>query len=114
MVQGEEKATPVYIRSAEHVWVPALQLKVAKGKANVIVPKVSKQEDLLQCEAPSRKNRYEDNQLIDLNEYQYGALPMQNVDANGRLEDFKEMVDLPSMSEVRHGEVHRTDDFTFS
>lgn len=56
---------------------------------------------MLNCEEPSRKNRYHDNQLVDLKDYPNGVLPMQNVDANGRLDDYKEMVDLPSMSEVR-------------
>jgi len=99
---SEEKTTPVYIRSAEHAWVPALQLKTAQGKANVIVPKFKAGEkDMMHCEKPSRNFKYQDNQLIDLKDYPGGTLPLQNVDCNGRLDDYPEMVDLPCMSEVR-------------
>ena len=92
--------TPVYIRSAEHAWVPALQLKSHNGKATVAVPKFKNEQEMLQCGMKSRKCKYNDNQIIDLKDYPNGVLPMQNVDARGSLEDYMELKDLPFMHEV--------------
>jgi hypothetical protein len=97
------KVTPVYIRSADHSWVPALQLKTLDGKATVSVPKFSSGEkDMLQCLKASKQFPYQaNNQSVDLKEYPNSLLPVQNVDSNGNLEDYKDMVDLPFMHEVR-------------
>jgi hypothetical protein len=97
--EGKTKITPVYFKSANHIWVPALQLKSASGKAVVSVPKFKDEKDMLQCEP---KGKYHDNQTVDLKEYPNNVLPMQNVDASGNLEEYKDMVDLPFMHEVRH------------
>jgi hypothetical protein len=97
----KQKVTPVYLRSAQNVWVPALQLKTHNGKATVAVPKVKSEQDMLHCAKASKTFRYHDNETIDLKEYPNGALPLQNVDCNGNLEDHMDMVDLPFMHEVR-------------
>ena len=105
MVQEEKlKIVPVYLRSGDHTWIPALQLKTHDGKAVVSVPKfVSGEKDMLQCHKQSKQFPYQaNNQLIDLKEYPNSLLPMQNVDSNGNLEDYGDMVDLPFMHEVRH------------
>jgi len=94
------KATPVYVRSDENCWVPALQLKTYNGKATVSIPVFKTEQDMLCCGKASRKQRYHDNQVIELSDYPDGALPMQNVDKNGSLQDYKDMVDLPFMHEV--------------
>jgi hypothetical protein len=97
----KQKVTPVYLRSAQNVWVPALQLKTHNGKATVAVPKVKSEQDMLHCAKASKNFRYHDNETIDLREYPNGVLPLQNVDCNGNLEDYMDMVDLPFMHEVR-------------
>ena len=56
---------------------------------------------MLNCAKASKTFKYHDNQIIDLSTYPTGHLPMQNVDQNGNLEDYKDMVDLPFMHEVR-------------
>ena len=43
--EGKTKITPVYFKSANHIWVPALQLKSASGKAVVSVPKFKDEKD---------------------------------------------------------------------
>jgi hypothetical protein len=104
MVKEEKsKVTPVYLRSADHTWVPALQLKTHDGKAVVSVPKfLNGEKDMLQCLKASKQFPYQaNNQSIDLKDYPNSVLPVQNVDANGNLEDYKDMVDLPFMHEVR-------------
>jgi hypothetical protein len=104
MVQEEKpKIVPVYLRSADHSWIPALQLKTNDGKAVVSVPKFVKGEnDMMSCLTASKQFPYQaNNQVIDLKDYPNSVLPMQNVDSNGNLEEYKDMVDLPFMHEVR-------------
>jgi hypothetical protein len=100
MVQetNENEIIPVYVRDADHTWVPALQVKTYNGKATVQVPKFRDQQSILSC---SSKLKYHGNQVIDLSEYSNKVLPMQNVDGNNELEEYKDMVDLPFMHEVR-------------
>jgi hypothetical protein len=38
---------------------------------------------------------------VDLSDYNKGVLPMQNVDENGNLRKFADMVELPFLHEVR-------------
>jgi hypothetical protein len=95
---------PVYLKSAEHGWIPALQLKTFQGdKATVAVLRIVQESDLLDCcsHDPSSKKFRFDNQIIHLSDYKDGVLPLQNVDHRGTLEDYKDMVDLPFMHEVR-------------
>ena len=95
----EPKVTPVYIQSKDSVWVPALQLKSHNGRATVSVPKFKNERDMLNCAKASRTLKYE-TQVVDLKDYENGVLPMQNVDSNGNVEDYKDMVDLPFMNEA--------------
>jgi hypothetical protein len=99
------KGVPVYLKSAEHGWIPALQLKTYHGKAKVAVPRIVQENDLLHCSDSSQKLRF-DNHEIDLADYKDGMLPMQNVDHHGNVEDYKDMVDLPFMHEVRGQRQH--------
>lgn len=103
MVKEEApKITPVYLKSVDNTWIPALQLKVHNDKATVSVPKFkSGEKDMINCAKESKAFPYNDNQIIDLKDYPNGLLPMQNVDSNGNLEEYKDMVDLPFMHEVR-------------
>jgi len=52
---------------------------------------------MLQC---GDKHKYTKEETIDLTNYPSKVLPMQNVDASGNLEDYKDMVQLPYMHEV--------------
>jgi len=100
MSLNEEAVTPVYLRSADSTWVPALQLKSHDGKATVTVPKFKDEQAMLQCGKKSRNYKYHNNQVVDLEDYTNNVLPMQNVDANGNLEDYMELKDLPFMHEA--------------
>jgi hypothetical protein len=93
-------ATHVYIRSDDHGWIPALQLKTFDGRATVSVPKVKDEKDILYCAKPSKKFKYHDNQVIELKDYPGNVLPMQNVDSNGMIQDYQDMADLPFLNEV--------------
>ena len=106
MKQEMEKVTPVYLRSADHAWIPALQLKVhpCGTKATVAVPQYKNENEMLNCET-----RYQKNQVISLSEYPNNVLPMQNVDSNGTIDDHMDMVDLPFMHEVSYSDAIMTE-----
>jgi hypothetical protein len=93
--------THVYLRSNEHEWIPALQLKSADGKATVAVPRFNNERDMLNCAKASKHFKYHDNQTVNLNEYVNNVLPMANVDSSGNPDEYKDMVNLPFMHEVR-------------
>jgi hypothetical protein len=102
MSQGVEEVTPVYLRSADHAWIPALQLKVhsCRTKATVAVPVYNNENEMLNCETSSESYKFRKNQVIALTDYTNNVLPMQNVDCSGNLGDHMDMVDLPFMHEV--------------
>jgi len=106
MVKKEESPiNHVYIQSDDGSgWIPALQLRLLdEGNiASVAVPVFKKgEQDMLQCGKYDKQRFERDNRKIKLSEYPNGVLPMANVDANGRLEDYKDMVELPFLHEVR-------------
>lgn len=103
---AQDKVTQVYLRSSEHCWIPALQLKTTNGKARIALPKFKTEQELMSCSRQGKKF-YHDSQLIDLADYTNGVLPMQNVDANGSIEDYKDMVELPFMHEVSSTSLYR-------
>lgn len=101
MVEMEKpNATPVFVRSEDHGWLPAMQLKTFDGKATVSVPKIKDEKDILYCAKPSKKFKYHENKVIALKDYPDNVLPMQNVNSNGLIEDYKDMADLPFLHEV--------------
>lgn len=98
----KDEITPVYVRSAEHTWIPVLQLKVhpCGKKATIAVPKFRNEEGMLHCANASRTFGYQENQIVSLTDYPNYVLPMQNIDCHGCLHDYMDMVDLPFMHEV--------------
>jgi len=97
----QDKITPVYLRSADHSWIPALQVHSANGKATVAVRRKIKSEQELMGAAKTIKETTHEQKVVDLSSYPNGVLPMQNVNMNGHIEDYKDMVELPFMHEVR-------------
>ena len=95
MKQGK----PVYVRDEESAWAPALQVHSNGNKAIVVRPIYKTEQQMLQC---GDKQKYSKKETMDLSGYPNNVLPMQNVDASGNLEDYKDMVQLPYMHEVCH------------
>lgn len=90
-------------------WIPAIQLASDSNQATVSIPllsSINEQYDLIGCGTTTNSKskkivKFASNHYtIPLNEYDNHVLPMQNVDANGNLEDYKDMVELPFMNEV--------------
>jgi hypothetical protein len=99
---NEVNKTHVYLRDPSAVWLPAIQLLTSDNgtKATVSVPEFKNEQDTLGCGSASTKFQ-RDNKVIELKEYDNKVLPMQNVDSNGHLEEYKDMVGLPFLHEVR-------------
>eukprot|EP00977_Amphora_coffeiformis_P004681 scaffold1001_cov169-Amphora_coffeaeformis.AAC.28 len=93
----KKQGKPVYVRDEQSAWAPALQIHSNGSKAVVVRPIFKTEQQMLQC---GDKQKYTKEETIDLTTYPNKVLPMQNVDASGNLEDYKDMVQLPYMHEA--------------
>jgi hypothetical protein len=100
--QNEVKKVHVYLRDPTSVWLPAIQLLTSDNgtKATVTVPEFKNEQDTMGSGGANVKLQ-RDNQVVDLTKYDNNVLPMQNVDSHGHLEEYKDMVGLPFLHEVR-------------
>jgi len=89
----------VYILSKEFAWHPATLTKTEGKKAHVKVPIYADEKSI--CSDGGRGAKKSEDQVIDLKHYTANVLPLQNVDANGDLIMFPDMVELPYLHEVR-------------
>ena len=97
--KGEKKASNVFIMDKNYAWRPAI-LETQKGdKAVVTVPEY-KNEQSMQCDG-GRNAKKGESVTVDLKHYPHGVLPLQNVDGNGNIQEFPDMVKLPYLHEVR-------------
>jgi len=95
----EEPQSYVFVMDPTYGWRPAVQEGPAKGdKAVVSIPEY-KTEASMQCDGGRAAKKGEQKE-IDLKKYAHGVLPLQNVDANGNLIEFADMVKLPYLHEV--------------
>lgn len=77
----------VYIQDKQHGWLPAHVLKQEGDLVNVRVFDVDESSSL-------------GERQVSLEDYPTQELPLQNVDAAGKLLEMQDMVDLPSLHEV--------------
>jgi hypothetical protein len=96
-------ANHVYILDKAHSWIPAQVVeRTADHKAIVSIPQYHTQQSIV-CDG-GRTARRLSRQTIDLTSYPNTALPLQNVDGEGRLQPIEDMVDLPFLHEVSSSE----------
>ena len=90
----------VYVRSKDHHWVPARVVGEADDIDHVIVtvPQYPGEQQILSDGGKGSKTFQ--RTVINLNDYTNKVLPLQNVDETGRLNEEKDMVDLPFLHEV--------------
>jgi myosin heavy subunit len=114
MTSSAEKETHVYITDKNSCWIPAIQTEVTPdGKFAVVkVPQYNEEQEILNTMGVTATNGYNrissqkqavkfsDPIRIDLTQYPNKVLPMQNVDSNGKLENYRDMVQLPFLHEV--------------
>ena len=95
----EKQSSYVFIMDPEYGWRPAIQEQIDGDKAIVSVPEYPN-EEVMQCDG-GRAAKKGQQLTIDLKKYPFGVLPLQNVDSNGDLIEFPDMVRLPYLHEVR-------------
>ena len=94
----ERKTQYVFIRDPENVFLPAIKLGNDAKNAQVKVP-LYKDEQSIVCDGGKTAKGWEEDE-VPLDDYHKGVLPMQNVNANGELRAFPDMVNLPFLHEV--------------
>jgi hypothetical protein len=88
----------VYIRSEEYAWIPGRVLETNATTALVSLPQY-RDEQQIASDGGRSAQRYE-KVSIALADYPNQALPLQNVDEEGKLREVEDMVDLPFLHEV--------------
>jgi hypothetical protein len=92
-------ANHVYILDPVDSWIPGQVVERSSSeRVEVSIPEYKNQQ-AIQCDA-GRSAKRKHRKSIDLTAYANHALPLQNVDANGRLNQVDDMVDLPFLHEV--------------
>lgn len=95
----EEKQTAhVFILDQEYAWRPAILDETKGDKAMVTVPDYKDEQSMMPDGGRSAKKG--EQRTIDLKQYPHKVLPLQNVDAQGNLVEFPDMVKLPYLHEV--------------
>ena len=97
----------VYLRSDEHAWIPAkvVEQQQSDNKENedtavtVKIP-IYKNEQQIVSDGGRTAVRFR-KETISLSDYNNHALPLQNVDEQGKLIVVEDMVDLAFLHEVR-------------
>jgi len=94
----EEKEAYVFIRDPEYAWIPAIRTRTTDTTAIVRVPQYPSEQATI-CDGGASIKKWEDEE-VPLKEYNRGVLPMQNVDPNGFLKQYPDMVNLPFLHEA--------------
>lgn len=89
----------VYILDKDYAWRPAILDDTKGDKAFVTVPEYPDEQSMMSDGGRSAKKGSQ--VTLDLKQYPHKVLPLQNVDAQGNLTMFPDMVKLPYLHEVR-------------
>jgi hypothetical protein len=95
---GEKKDTLCYVKDPNYAWVPATLVKTEGDKAYVKIPQYKDEQSIMSNGGRGAKEFEE--RVVNLNDYSHKVLPLQNVDNNGNLSEYADMVQLPYLHEV--------------
>jgi len=95
---GGEKESYIFIRDPEYAWIPAVKQSSNDKTAQVRVPQYPSEQATI-CDGGASAKGWEEEE-VPLKEYNRGVLPMQNVDGNGYLKTYPDMVNLPFLHEA--------------
>ena len=98
MAPEQKSASYVFIKDPVFGWRPAIQEGVQGGKAIVNVPEYKDEQSMMPD--GGRGAGKSEQGTVNLKDYHAEVLPLQNVDANGNLLEFADMVKLPYLHEV--------------
>lgn len=88
----------VYILDKEFAWIPARVLEQSGDTAKVSIPVYASEAAILSDGGKGAKSWKEDT--VKLKHYPGKALPLQNVNNAGELQEKEDMVELPFLHEV--------------
>jgi len=94
---GKKKAAFVFLKDPENAWIPAKLLKSSGNVADVQIPQYKDEQSTI-CDGGKSAKKWIEAE-VDLSDYNRGVLPMQNVDENGNMRAFPDMVNLPFLHE---------------
>jgi len=98
--KGEEKQTAyVYIKDPDFGWRPAILDDTRGDTAVVSVPEYKDEQSMMSDGGRGAKKG--EQMSVNLKHYAHKVLPLQNVDHNGNLVEYPDMVRLPYLHEVR-------------
>jgi hypothetical protein len=104
-------STYVYIKDPDCGWRPATLTGSSGDKATVTVPKYA--DEKFMTSDGGRAAKGTETKTVDLKKYAHKVLPLQNVDNQGQLVEYSDMVKLPYLHEVRQ-QLTKNDPETFS
>lgn len=96
---GETKKSLVFVKDPQYAWVPCTLVKSEGDKATVSIPQYKDEQSII-CDG-GRGSKESVDKVVKLKDYPNSVLPLQNVDANGSMPEFSDMVQLPYLHEVR-------------
>ncbi len=88
-----------FILSKDHSWVPAIVTSNNGQVAEVKIPQY-KTEQAIRCDNGASAVKGFQTRTIDLSEYPNNALPLQNVNDHGMLDEMPDMINMPFLHEV--------------
>ena len=94
------KSAFVFLKDPEYAWIPAKLIRSSGNVADVQIPQYKDEQSTI-CDGGRSASKTIDAE-VDLSDYQRGVLPMQNVDEQGKMQVFPDMVELPFLHEVSH------------
>lgn len=94
----KEKNAFVFLKDPEYAWIPAKLIRSSGNVADVEIPEYSDEQSTI-CDGGRTAKKMIDAE-VDLSDYNQGVLPMQNVDENGRMKVYPDMVELPFLHEA--------------
>lgn len=97
-MSGKSKDTFVYIKHPDYAWVPATLEKQEGTKATCTVPQYADQQSIISDGGRSTKKSI--SETVNLKDYPHKVLPLQNVDNNGNLIPYADMVSMAYLHEV--------------
>ena len=90
------------MKDPDYAWIPAKLVRSSGNVADVQIPEYADEQSTV-CDGGKKAGKWIEAE-VDLSDYNKGVLPMQNVDENGNLRKFADMVELPFLHEVRTGQ----------
>jgi len=88
----------VFLKDPEYAWIPAKLIRSSGNVADVEIPEYKDEQSTI-CDGGRTASKMIDAE-VDLSDYNQGVLPMQNVNENGTMRVYPDMVELPFLHEA--------------